>query len=402
MQEQDSHQWEDEDQFDLLDLLIVLAKRKRFIIGITFGAAALMVVISLLMPAVYRAETRILSPQTSSSMATQLLNQMGGASALLGGSLGIKSPDLLYIEMLKSRPVLDRIIDRYGLMKLYDAETREDARLSLKENLFAKNDMKSGVITVGVEDRDPERAAGMANAFIEELRTVNKGLSITEAAQRRLFFEEQMRDTKAALTKAEEAMKGFQERSGAVQIEAQAGAVIEGISQLKAQIAAKEVQIRVMRTYSTPQNPDILRAEEELKGMGAQLGKLESKSKGGSVIVSTGNLPSAGMEYVRRMRDLKFNETFYELLQSQYQAARLDEARDATVIQVMEKAVPPEKKAKPRRILLVMVAMIAGFFIALCGAFFLEFRERAKSDPESSEKLERLKRHLTIRGNEGG
>ena len=192
-------------------------------------------------------------------------------------------------------------------------------------------------------------------------------------------------------------MKGFQEQSGAVQIDAQASAVIEGISALRAQIAAKEVQIRVMRTYSTPQNPDILRSEEELKGMREQLERLEAKNESGSVIVSTGNLPSTSTEYARRMRDLKFNETLYELLLSQYQAAKLDEARDATLIQVVEKAVPPETRVKPRRTLMVVLALISGLFVSILAAFFLEYRENAARDPEGREKLAALRRHLSFR-----
>ncbi len=384
-------------RFDLLDLLLVMAKRKRLIIGITLGSAFLVAVISLLMSPIYLAETKILSPQVNSSMTAQLLNQIGAASGLLGVAPGVKSPNELYIGLLKSRPVLDRIIDRFDLMKLYDVKYREDARRSLLKNIKARNDLKSGIITVGIEDKDPKRCADMANALIEELRIMNKGLSVTEAAQRRLFFEEQLKDAKDSLSKAEDAMKGFQEKSGAVKIDAQADAIIGGISQLMAQIAAKEVQVRVMRTYSTPQNPDILRAEEELKGMRDQLSKLESKSEGGGVMVPTGNMPSTGTQYVRLMRDLKFNETLYELLFSQFQAAKIDEARDAAVIQVIEKAVPPEKRVRPKRRLMVLLAIISGFFISVALAFFMEYLEGASSNPEYREKVAKLKRTMSFR-----
>ena len=375
MEVHQTQQEQDEIQVDLLDLLLLLAKRKRLIIGITLGSALLIAGISIIMPPIYLAETKILSPQTSSSMTAQLLNQIGPASGLLGVAPVVKSPNELYIGLLKSRPVRDRIIDRFNLMKIYDVKLREDARRSLLENIKARNDLKSGIITVGIEDKDPKRAADMANALIEELRAMNKGLSVTEAAQRRLFFEEQLKDTKDSLSKAEESMRGFQEQSGAVKIDAQAEVVIRGISELRAQIAAKEVQVRVMRTYSTPQNPDILRAEEELKGMKEQLSKLESKSEGRNVMVTTGNMPSTGTQYVRLMRDLKFNETLYELLFSQFQAAKIDEARDAAMIQIIEKAVPPEKRIKPKRSLMVILAMISGFFISVAVAFFMEYME---------------------------
>lgn len=391
------HQWEDDDEIDLIDLATVLAKRKRLIVGMAVGAALVTAVISLIMTPVYRAETKILSPQTSSSMAAQIMSQLGAASVLLGGAPAMKSQNELYIELVKSRPVLDRVLDRFDLMKRYDTDSREEARKALLENIRARDSIKSGIITVGLEDPDPKLAADMANALIEELRALNKGLSISEAAQRRLFFEEQLKDAKESLSRAEDAMKGFQEKSGAVQIDAQASAAIEGISSLRAAIAAKEVQVRVMRTYSTPQNPDILRAVEELRGMREQLEKLEAKNEDGSVMVPTGNLPSASTEYARRMRDLKFSETLYELLFSQFQAAKLDEARDATLIQVVEKAVPPEKRIRPKRTLMAVLALIAGLFVSILAAFFMEYRENAAKDPGRREKVAALKRYLSLR-----
>lgn len=386
-----------EEQYDLLNLLLVLAKRKRLVAGITLGAAFVTAVISLIMPRIYLAETKILSPQINSSMSAQLLSQIGAAAGFMGLAPGVKSPNELYIGLIKSRPVLDRIVDRFGLMKLYGVKYRQDARRALLENLKVRNDLKSGIITVGVEDKDPKRASDMANAFIEELRAMNKGLSVSEAAQRRLFFEEQLTDAKDSLSKAEEAMKGFQEKSGAVKIDAQAEAVIRGISEIRAQIAAKEVQVRVMRTYSTPKNPDIIRAEEELKGLKEQLARLESKGEGPDVMVPTGDMPSTGTQYVRLMRDLKFNETLYELLFSQYQAAKIDEAQDASMIQVVEKAVPPEKKTKPKRSLMVMVALMTGFFVSVALAFILEYLEGAKGEPEFAKRLETLKRSMSFR-----
>jgi tyrosine-protein kinase Etk/Wzc len=395
-----TRQGNDGGQIDLIDLLLILAKRKGLIIGITLGLTLLIAIISMLMTPTYLAETKILPPQTNASMAAQLLNQIGAATALLGGVSGAKSPNELYIGLLKSRPVLDHVIDRFNLMKLYDKEYHEDARRTLLKNIKARSDPKSDIITVGVEDKDPKRAADMANALIEELRDMNKGLSVTEASQRRLFFEEQLKDAKDSLSKAEEAMKGFQEKSGAVKIDAQADAIIEGISQLRAQIAAKEVQVRVMRTYSTPQNPDILRAEEELKGLNGQLAKLETKSEGGNVIVPTGDLTATGTQYARLMRDLKFNETLYELLFGQFQAAKIDEARDAAVIQVIEKAVPPEKRAWPKRGLMVILAMISGFVVSTVIAFFMEYVEKVSVNPETKERVETLKKYASFRKKE--
>ena len=389
-----------EDEINLLDYLIVLLKRKKLIISITLGAAVITAIISFIMTPIYRAETRILPPQTgSSSTALSMLTQMAGVPDIASTALGLKTPGDLYVGMVKSRTIADRIIDRFNLIKLYDTEYREDARKQLIEDILqAETDKDSGIISIGVEDKDPKRAADMANAFVEELKNLTKGLAVTEASQRRLFFEEQLKDTKMALVKAEEEMQGFQEKTGALQVDAQTKAVIEGIAMLRAQIAAKEVQLKVMRTYATAQNPDFQRAEDELNGLKAELGKLEAKGGSGhDTIIPTGRMPEVGTEYVRKLRDLKFYEDLYELLTKQYEAAKLDEARDAAVIQVIDKAIPPEKKAKPKRILMILIATFTGFFLSIFVAFFAEYKEKASTDPENKERFETLKRYATFR-----
>ncbi|HQK46632.1 MAG TPA: Wzz/FepE/Etk N-terminal domain-containing protein, partial [Syntrophorhabdaceae bacterium] len=225
----------EEDEINLLDLAIVLLKRKRFIIRFTLIVAVITAVISLILPSIYRAETKMLPPQSSSTgMAAQILSQLGGAAGALGGIAPVKTSGALFIELLKSNSVLDRIIDRFDLIKLYKTKTRERARNLLLGALKAEEDKKSGLISVKFEDKDPKRAAQIANAFVEELKNVNKGLAVSEASQRRLFFEEQLQDVKVSLAKAEEDMKTFQEKTGVLQAEAQAKAVIENIALLRA------------------------------------------------------------------------------------------------------------------------------------------------------------------------
>lgn len=388
------------DEINLLDFLIVLLKRKGLIIKTTLGIAIITAIISLIIPPVYRAETRILPPQGSVSSGLGLLSQLGGETglSLAGGLLGLKTPSDLYAGFLKSNTVLDRIIDRFKLMELYDIEYRVDARKELLDNIDISIDSKSGIITLEVEDKDPERAAQMANAFVEELKNLTRGLAITEASQRRLFFEEELKNTKLSLMKAEEEFKKLQEKTGALKIEKQAEAVIEGIAELRAQIAAKEVELRVMRTYSTPNNPDLQKAEEALRAMKAELRKLEEK--GGpnpDPLMPTGRMPEVGIEYIRKLRDLKFNETLYELLTKAYEAARLDEARDAVVIQVIDKAIPPDKRAKPKRTLMVLIAAFTGFFLSVFIAFVAEYREKASEDPENRKRLEFIRDNLKFR-----
>jgi uncharacterized protein involved in exopolysaccharide biosynthesis len=392
-----------EDEINLLDYLIVLAKRKNFIIKVTLGFAVIAAIISLIMSPIYKAETKILPPSNGGSgLATQLMNQLGQLGVLAGmggGPLNGKTPNELYIGLLKSRTVLDRMIDRFDLMKLYGTSYRQTARTKLLDDvLVVRDDKKSGIITINVEDKDPKRAAEMANAFVEELQRLNTGLAITQASQRRLYFEEQLKAAKASLSQAEEGMKGFQEKTGALHMESQAKAVIEGIGMLRAQIASKEVELKVMRTYSTPQNPDVLRVEETLKGLRAELAKMEGKGgKGHDPLMPTGKMAQIGTDYARQLRDLKFNEVLYGLLLQQFEAAKLDEAKEATVVQVVDRAVPPEKKVKPKRVFMVVLAGIIGFFLSVFTAFLMEYRERANENPEDRERLDALKRYMTFK-----
>jgi uncharacterized protein involved in exopolysaccharide biosynthesis len=353
------------------------------------------------MPNIYRAETSILPPQqSSSSMATQILSQLGGAASLAGNMLGVSTPADLYVGMLKSRTIYDNIIRRFNLQELYETDTIDETRKALDDHVDIEADKKSGIITVAVEDEDPKKAADMANAFVEELKKLTKQLALTEASQRRIFFEEQLKEAKKNLTKAEEDMARFQTRTGALQIDEQAKAVIEAIAALKAQIAEKEVELKVMKTYSTPNNPDLQKLEEALKGLHAELRKLEatSKTKGYDPLMPARMMPEVGTEYLRKLRELKFQETLYELLLKQYEVARMDEARDAVIVQVIDRAIPPEKKTKPKRTLMVAVATVTGGFLSIFLAFVMEFFETASHDPENRERIAELKKYLSIKG----
>lgn len=387
------------DEVNLLDYVIVLVKRKKLLLGATIGAAIVAAIISLVMTPIYSADTKILPPaQNGSGMAAQLLSQLGGIGALAGNSVGVKTPNDLYASLTNSRTVLDRIVGRFDLIRLYKVGTPEEARKVLEGVVNVRDDRKSGIITITVEDKNPKRAAELANAFVEELQRLNTGLAVTEASQRRLFFEEQLKAAKISLGQAEEGLKTFQEQTGAFNIESQAKAVIEGVGAIRAQIAAKEVELKVMKTYSTPQNPDVRKVEQTLDGLRAELAKLEGRGgKGHDPLMPTGRMAQIGTDYARQVRDVKFNEVLYGLLLQQYEAAKLDEAKDATIIQVVDKAVPPEKRAKPRRTRMVILSGMVALLVSVFGAFLLEYCERSNSNPEDRERIDALKKHLAFR-----
>jgi uncharacterized protein involved in exopolysaccharide biosynthesis len=376
-QKMESHAVPQEDGIDLTKLFRVLSRRARLIAGITAAAGVVAVVVSLLLPNYYKAETRILPPQEKGgNLAAQLMGQAGGGAllALAGGATPLKSQGELFLSMMKSRTVLDRIVGRFdllntyrfGLLNLGKKRYREDARKRLLELLMAREERKSGVIILTVEDKDPNRAADMANAFVEELKSLAGGLAISEAGQRRLFFEEQLGQTKVSLARAEEEIKSFQQRTGMFQVDAQARAIIEGIARLRAGIAVKEVEAKVLRSFATAQNPDLQRVEEEVRALRSELEKLEtSKGSGFDPLMPSGRVPEMGMEYLRRLRQLKYNETLYELLSKQYELAKLDEAKDAAVIQVIDRAVTPERKSWPPRGWIVLLAAITALSLSV-------------------------------------
>ncbi|MBN1627556.1 MAG: hypothetical protein JW944_13615 [Deltaproteobacteria bacterium] len=385
---------EDDDEINLLSLLVVILKRKYLIAGLTFACALITAIISLIMTPIYRAETTILPPQQSgSSISSQVLSQLGGSSGLISSTLGLSTANDVYVGMLQSRTVYDYIIDRFGLMEIYKAEHMADARTALADSVTVKSG-KEEIISVSVEDKDPQRAAEMANAFIEKLKDMTQTFAVTEASKTRLFFEEQVARTKEDLIRAEEAMQGFQEETGAVKMDEQAEALIDSIADLRAQISTREVEIKVMKTYAEPRNPDLQKAEEALKGMKEELQKLEAKSGDDpDVLVPAGSIPEVGLDYTRKLRELKYQESLYELMAKQYEIARVDEAMDATIIQVLDRAVPPEKKTKPKRTIMVVLATFIGFFAAIFAAFVMEYAENVSRDEENREIVEQIRKY---------
>lgn len=384
-----------EQEIDFYDALIVLSKHKRMITGVTVIAALVAGIVSLLLPSIYVASTRILPPQQNDSMAMAMLSQLSPLAALAGNGLGLNNRSDVYVAMLKSRTLADSMIRRFGLQKLYDAKMMVDARRALDKRTSITV-AKDGMINIEVEDRSPERAAELANGYVDDLRQLSQKLAVTRAAQRRLFLEGQVNQTKEQLANAEVALKKAQETTGLIQPDNQGRAIIESVARMQAQIAAKEVQLTAMRSFATERNPDLLRTEQEVAGLRVQLSKLEKDSKAGNgnILVATKQVPEAALEYVRRLRDVKYHETMFEALAKQYELAKFDEANEASIIQVLDKAVPPERRARPRRTLIVLISLVAAALLACVAAFVMDAQERANADPEHAAKLQLLKRYL--------
>ena len=373
----------------LLDLLLTLAERKWFILSMTLAGALVMSVVAFLIPPMYTATASIMPPQQQQSAVTALLGQLGPLASAAGGGLGIKTPGDLYVAILGSRTIADDLIRSFKLRELYGVPTMYGARKLLAKR-SAITGGKEPLIKVSVEDHDPKRAAGLANAYLDELSRQNGRLALTESAQRRLFFERQLDAQKKSLADAEAALKVTQERTGILQVTAQVESVIGNMARLRAAIASREVALSALTNAATPQNPEVVRQQAELATLREQLHKLEASSDPGGrgdPMIPTSRVPAVGLEYVRAVRELKYNETLFELLLKQYEAARIDEAKEAPVIQVVDSAVPPERKSGPDRALLVFT----GLFSSAILAGFIAVAGSRLRDPREAEKFRVLK-----------
>jgi len=384
-------------EISLLDLLIVLARRRRDLLSGTAAAAVLGAILSFLLPNRFTATTAILPPQQNTSSAAALLGQLGSVNplaSLAGSSLGLKNPNDLQVAMLKSRTVEDAMVDRFSLMALYREKRWSDARKAFEKATDIENGLKDGLIRVSVTDKDPKRAAEMANAYVEEYKKLSATIAVTEASQRRLFFEQQLVQAKDNLASAEEALKRTQQKTGLIQLDGQARAVIESVAQLRGQAAAKEVQIRAMRQFAAEQNPDLQLAGQELAGLQSQLARMGAGPGGssGDFLMPKGSVPEAGLDYVRKLRDVKYNETIFELLAKQFEIAKIDEARQGSLVQVVDKAIPPDKKSSPMRLLIVACTAVGGFVLAIFWVLFSEALRLARKDPMQSKQLNALAR----------
>jgi len=388
-----------------LELLIKLAGWKFFILKFVAVAAVLAAVVSLLLPKTYTASTRIMPPQQGQSISAAMMSQLGPLAALAGKDLGVRNQSDVFIYILRSRSLADNLVDRFSLMTVYKEKRRAETRDDLRDDTQITTG-KEGGISISVSSRDRHRAADLANAYVEELQKLTKTLAVSEAGKRRLFFEQEVQKASEELAQAELAMKRTQERTGILQLDSQAKAMIESLVAVRARVVAQEAQVEAMRSFATPENPDFIRAQNELAALRTELSRIEAGAGGTSLAdMSVRKVPEAGLEYVRRLRDLKYAETVFELLKRQYEIARIDEAKDAAIIQVLDKAEIPEMRSSPKRTLLVATVAFVAFFIAVLVAFLVE---RAKEDPLSVARLQMLKHRIfprrqrqESRGNEG-
>jgi len=382
-----------EQGIDVLGLAIVLVRARRGIAAATLMALFFGGLISLIIKPYFTATALILPPQQQQSSVSSLMGQLGALVGGGGASLGAKNPGDLYVGILQSRTVADQLIAKFNLASIYRTMRMDDTRAALKKHVLFEA-RKDGLISISVTDKSSQRASDLTNAYIDALQRMNSTLAISEAAQRRVFFDQQLNEEKDALAAAEIDLKATQERTGLIQLSVQAESIIRSIAELRAQIVSREVEIQSMRTFATDQNPDVTRIQQEISTLRQQLALLENDQQSiqpGNTQLPAGLVPKDALEYARKLREVKYHESLLDMFSKQFEAARIDEAKSAPIIQVIDHAIPPDKKSGPHRLLLILGVTSIGFGVACIWSAIRHRISELSEDADSALKLQRLK-----------
>ena len=383
-------------RLDLLDVLLVFAQRKWLILGWALAGVVIAIIAILRSTTLYKAEATIMPPEQQQSSAA-LLSQLGALTAFagVGSNLGLKNPADLYIAILQTNLVADNMARHFHLMDVYKISDLDAAAgLLRKRSKFVAN--KDGLIQISVEDPDPKFAATLVNGYADELFQQNNRLAIGAASQRRQFFQQQLAEEKDHLADAEIAMKQTQQSTGLLQVSGQAGNIIAQEASIHANITSHEVQLGALLASSTEENPDVVRLRDELKGLREQLLLLQKGSNG--LMLSQREFTGAGLEYIRKERDLQYHQTLYDLLLRQLEAARIDEAKASPTVQVVDPAQIPKGKSWPKPFIFILAGLVIGTMFGCIRVVVIYVYDYAETDPRLRERYAQVKQAMHLRG----
>ncbi|HNJ82007.1 MAG TPA: Wzz/FepE/Etk N-terminal domain-containing protein [Piscinibacter sp.] len=335
----------------LSNLASMAAVRWRLIVGAFVAAALLGFAVAHLIPVWYTAKTVILPPQQQQSAAASAIAQLGALAGLAGGIASVKSPADQYVALMQSTTVSDRIIDQFSLQSVYKTDFRQQTRKQLKDVVRITVGKKDGMISVEVDDSDPQRAAAIANAYVDELRRMSNALAVSEAQQRRMFFEQQLAQTKERLAKAQVALEESGIGQGALKVEPKSAA--ESYARLRAQATAAEVKLQTLRRMLAENTPEVMQQQAALSALREQVARAEQQ-----------NQAKGGSDYVDKYREFKYQEALFDIFVKQFELAKVDESREGALIQVVDVAQPPELRSGPRRVRITAVAALVGLLAA--------------------------------------
>ncbi len=384
----------------LLDTLLVLSKRKRTIFTATASAFLLGILLCLVLKPTYTATALIMPPQSPQSSLSSLMGQLGSLSGLSGGGGSLlKNPADLYVGILQSRTIADRAILAFHLQDQWRTKSMWATRKKLATQVLIEAG-KNGLIQITAKDKSPQQASDLANFFVDALYRMNSTLAISEASQRRVFFDQEVNQEKNALAIAEENLKQTQQKTGLLSLTGQAELAIRSVAQVRADIASKQVALQGLLAYDAEENPAVIRLRQEVQALQGQLATLENNQARlapGDTQIAANQVPGGSLEYVRKLREVKYHDALYEALSRQYEAARIDEAKSAPIIQVVDRSIPPDHKSGPPRLLILVGLTVFGFVASCVWVFLQTLLERARQTPALAEKLSTLRDQLWVR-----
>ena len=356
----------DDSGMSIGEMLGALREHLKLLAIAPLAAGLLALGITTLMAPTFTAVTTFMPPQQSQSGAASALASLGSLAGLAGGAAGISSPGERYVALMQSVTVSDRIVDQFKLMEVYDEKFRVDARKRLATNLRIVLGKKDGLITVEVDDKSQQRAADIANRYVDELRRMTGTLAVTEAQQRRAFFERQLQQSRDRLVQAQQALQSSGFNAGALKAEPKAAA--EAYARIRAETTAAEMRLQILRDTLADSTPEVRQQQTAVAALRAQLTRAEQ-------VTDT----SAGPDYVGKFREFKYQETLFELYARQFELARADESREGALIQVVDAATPPEKKSKPKRAVIAgSTTLVVGLLLAMWVILRQSLRERGR------------------------
>jgi uncharacterized protein involved in exopolysaccharide biosynthesis len=389
---QDMRQGREYEEIDLLDYLTIIVKRKSLIIRAMIAVFCISSAISFLLPKYYSSTARILPPQQDQGLMGLMMGSMGnGMASLAGDFLGKGSPTDLYMGILSTATISDAIIDRFKLMDVYEEKYRIDAYKALDKKVDFSAGKKDGIISITVEDKDPKRAADLANAYVEELGKLTAHLSMTDAGQNKSFLNERLAKAKVDLAKAEDEIKIFQSRNKALDVTEQAKGAIKGVADLEGQLAAEEVKLAGAKRVFTDDSQEVKNQKAVVANIKGQIAKFEGM-RSGAAVLGVGSVPELGQQYLRLMREFKTQEALVEVLTKQYELAKLSEAKEISSIWVLQNARVPDKKSKPRRVLIILASTFTAGFLAILCIFINEYWQNLPV--EEKERWLQFKEHF--------
>lgn len=371
-----------ESSSSILPLLVVLFRRWRLLLGVPFACALVAVAYSLVAAPVYTATARILPPQYNENTVMAMQNQLGGESQLGNSALTLKNPTDLFVGILTSRTIADSIIEAVGLRDYYDEEAVADARRVLAAATKIRA-AKDGIVSISVDDTDREMAATIANAYVDQFYAFSRSLARQQAARRAGFYAAALEEARRALAAADLELARTEKSTGFTRLSGQDEAIVQPAAELRAQIATREVQLKTMASYATESNPDYRLIRRELGNLRAELARLQAPSSPSGAapaepFVGLGDVPDALLAHARSKRDVEYWENIVILLGRFSELGKIDESRDISLFQVLDHAIAPHDKSRPRtRVNAILAGVGSGFAClvwVLAGAYVAERR----------------------------